>query len=77
LKQGLLLGVTSGTLAFALVMSGLAALNSSGLSSGIILNYELMGILAGSLIITGGGLGVISTALAVNRYLRLDVGQLH
>lgn len=77
LKQGLLLGITSGTLAFALVMSGLAALNSSGISSGIILNYELMGVLAGSLIITGGSLGVISTALAVNRYLRLDVGQLH
>tara|TARA_B110000444_G_scaffold222941_1_gene225209 strand:+ start:576 stop:1460 length:885 start_codon:yes stop_codon:yes gene_type:complete len=77
LKQGLLLGVSSGTLAFAIVISGLAALNSSGITSAIILNYELMGILAGSLIITGGSLGIISTALAVNRYLRLDVGQLH
>ena len=33
--------------------------------------------MAGTLIVLGGLLGIISTTLAVNRYLHLDIGRLH
>ena len=77
LKQGFLLGVTSGLLAFAFVVTALALLKGPLGTSAILLEYKTLSILAGGLIFLGGGLGVISTALAVNRYLRLDVSKLH
>ena len=77
LKQGLILGVTSGLLSFSFITVALALLKSPLGSEAVILEFTTMGVLAGGLITLGGGLGVLSTALAVNRYLRLDVGQLH
>jgi cell division transport system permease protein len=77
LKQGFILGVSSGLLSFAFITAALALLKSPLGSEAVILDVTTMGMLAGGLVVLGGGLGVISTALAVNRYLRLDVGQLH
>ena len=77
LKQGFILGVSSGLLSFAFITSGLGLLKSPLGTEAVILDVTTMGMLAGGLVALGGGLGVISTALAVNRYLRLDVGQLH
>ncbi|PCJ81646.1 MAG: hypothetical protein COA49_03815 [Bacteroidetes bacterium] len=77
LKQGFILGVTSGLLAFALVITALALLKGPLGTASILLEYDSLAILAGGLVAIGGGLGMISTALAVNRYLRLDVNKLH
>ena len=77
LKQGFLLGVTSGLLSFAFITLALALLKVPLGSSAVILEPTSLGILAFGLVALGGALGTLSTALAVNRYLRLDVGQLH
>ena len=77
LKQGFLLGVTSGLLSFAFITLALALLKGPLGSTAVILEPAALGILASGLVALGGVLGVLSTALAVNRYLRLDVGQLH
>ncbi len=77
IKQGLLLGVTSGFLSLALIMSGLTLLRSYSPEVSISLTIEFIGIMATGLTATGGLLGIISTTLAVNRYLRLDIGRLH
>jgi cell division transport system permease protein len=77
LKQGFILGVTSGLLSFAFITVALALLKGPLGSAAVILEPTTLGILAIGLITLGGVLGILSTALAVNRYLRLDVGQLH
>lgn len=77
ISQGLLLGVTSGLLAFALLIGALSALKAYSFESAILLSNNLIAILAGTLIVLGGLLGIISTTLAVNRYLHLDIGRLH
>lgn len=77
INQGLLLGITSGLLAFALLMGGLTLLKAYAFESAILLSSNIIATLAGSLIILGGLLGIISTTLAVNRYLHLDIGRLH
>ena len=77
LKQGLVLGVSSGLLAFTLIVLALAILKDPLDSTAFLLEPLYLIYIAGGLSLLGGFLGVISTALAVNRYLRLDVGQLH
>jgi cell division transport system permease protein len=77
INQGLVLGITSGLLAFALLMGGLAGLKTYAFESAILLSNDLIAIMAGTLIVLGGLLGIISTTLAVNRYLHLDIGRLH
>jgi|TARA_B110000444_G_C18832089_1_gene593780 cell division transport system permease protein len=77
LKQGLVLGVSSGLLSFALIIFSLALVKGSIGSTALFLEIESLIYIASGLTLLGGLLGVISTALAVNRYLRLDVGRLH
>lgn len=77
ISQGLILGITSGLLAFALLMGGLAGLKAYAFESAILLSNEIVAIMAAVLIALGGLLGIISTTLAVNRYLHLDIGRLH
>lgn len=77
INQGLILGITSGLLAFALLMGGLAGLKAYAFESAILLSGEIVVIIAAVLIALGGLLGIISTTLAVNRYLHLDIGRLH
>ena len=77
IKQGMLLGITSGFLALAFIMSGLTVLKSYSPEASINLTVEFIGLMAGGLTTIGGLLGIISTTLAVNRYLRLDLGRLH
>ena len=77
LKQGLVLGVSSGLLSFALIIFSLALVKGAIGSTALFLEIEYLIYIASGLTLLGGLLGVISTALAVNRYLRLDVGRLH
>ena len=77
IKQGLILGVTSGFLSLAIIMAGLTLLRSYSPGASITLTIEFISAMAGGLVLIGGLLGIISTTLAVNRYLRLDIGQLH
>ena len=77
IKQGVLLGITSGFLSLAIIMSGLTVLKSYSPEASISLTLEFIVAMAGGLTLLGGLLGVISTSLAVNRYLRLDLGKLH
>lgn len=77
IKQGLILGITSGFLSLAIIMTGLTLLKSYSPGASISLTLEFIGIMGGGLTLVGGLLGIISTTLAVNRYLRLDLGRLH
>ena len=77
IKQGVLLGVTSGFLSLALIMGGLTLLKSYSPEASISLTTEFIGVMTVGLTLTGGLLGIVSTTLAVNRYLRLDLGKLH
>ena len=52
-------------------------LKSYSPSASISLTLEFIGIMGGGLTLIGGLLGIISTSLAVNRYLRLDLGRLN
>ena len=77
IKQGLLLGISSGFLSLAIIMGGLTLLKSYSPEASISLTLEFIALLGSGLTTIGGLLGVISTTLAVNRYLRLDLGRLH
>lgn len=77
IKQGVLLGVTSGFLSLALIMGGLTLLKSYSPEASISLTTEFIGVMTAGLTLTGGLLGIVSTTLAVNRYLKLDLGKLH
>lgn len=77
IKQGVLLGVTSGFLSLALIMGGLTLLKSYSPEASISLTTEFIGVMTAGLTLTGGLLGIVSTTLAVNRYLSLDLGKLH
>ena len=77
IKQGVLLGVTSGFLSLALIMGGLTLLKSYSPEASISLTTEFIGVMTAGLTLTGGLLGIVSTTLAVNRYLRLDLGKLN
>ena len=77
IKQGVLLGVTSGFLSLALIMGGLTLLKSYSPEASISLTTEFISVMTAGLTLTGGLLGIVSTTLAVNRYLRLDLGKLH
>ena len=70
-------GITSGFLSLAIIMSGLTLLKSYSPDASINLTIEFIGIMGGGLTLVGGLLGILSTTLAVNRYLRLDLGKLH
>jgi hypothetical protein len=58
-------------------MSGLTLLKSYSPGTSISLTLEFIGMMGGGLTLIGGLLGIISTTLAVNRYLRLDLSRLH
>ena len=77
IKQGLLLGISSGFLSLAIIMGGLTLLKSYSPEAAISLTLEFIALMGAGLTTIGGLLGVISTTLAVNRYLRLDLGRLH
>ena len=77
IKQGLLLGISSGFLSLAIIMGGLTLLKSYSPEASISLTLEFIAFMGAGLTTIGGLLGVISTTLAVNRYLRLDLGRLH
>ena len=77
IKQGVLLGITSGFLSLAIIMSGLTLLKSYSPGASISLTLEFIAAMASGLTLIGGLLGVVSTTLAVNRYLRLDLDRLH
>lgn len=77
IKQGMILGIASGFLSLAIIMSGLTLLKSYSPGASISLTLEFIGIMCGGLTLIGGLLGIISTSLAVNRYLRLDLGRLN
>ncbi len=77
LNQGLVLGISSGLLSFALIVLALSFLKGPLGSTAFLLEPLYLIYIAAGLTFLGGFLGVLSTALAVNRYLRLDVGQLH
>ena len=77
LNQGLVLGISSGLLSFALIVLALSVLKGPLGSTAFLLEPLYLIYIAAGLTFLGGFLGVLSTALAVNRYLRLDVGQLH
>ena len=62
---------------FKTAPAGLTLLKSYSPDSSISLTLEFIGIMGGGLTLVGGLLGIVSTALAVNRYLRLDLGRLH
>lgn len=71
--QGLLLGATSGLLAFA---GTLALLTWFQAQLGT-LSWPWIGALAGAFVATGSLLGAGFSSVAVNRYLRADLSQLH
>ena len=77
IKQGVLLGVTSGFLSLALIMGGLTLLKSYSPEASVSLTTEFIGVMTAGLTLTGGILGIVSTTLAVNRYLKFDLGKLH
>jgi len=77
IKQGLLLGISSSFLALATIMGGLTLLKSYSPEASISLTLEFIALMGAGLTTIGGLLGVVSTTLAVNRYLRLDLGRLH
>lgn len=77
IKQAVILGIASGFLSLAIIMSGLTLLKSYSPGASISLTLEFIGIMGGGLTLIGGLLGIISTSLAVNRYLRLDLGRLN
>ena len=77
IKQGLLLGISSGFLSLAIIMGGLTLLKSYSPEASISLTLEFIALMGAGLTTIGGLLGVVSTTLAVNRYLRLDLGRLH
>ena len=71
--QGLMLGATSGLLAFA----GTLALLTWFQGQLGTLTLPWMGALAGVFVVTGSLLGAGFSSVAVNRYLRADLSQLH
>ena len=73
LMQGMLLGSTSGLLAFSGTL-GLLTWFQGQLG---ILSYAWIGAMAGMFVFAGGLLGAGFSSVAVNRYLRADLSQLH
>ena len=71
--QGLMLGATSGTLAFAGTL-GLMTWFQGQLGT---LSVTWLGALALAFVLTGSLLGAGFSSIAVNRYLRADLSQLH
>lgn len=71
--QGFMLGTTSGVLAFAGVM-GLMTMLKSQIGA---LEPALVGVAALGLVSVGALLGTVFSGVAVNRYLRADLSQLH
>ena len=71
--QGLLLGATSGLLAFAGIL-GLMTWFQAQLGT---LTLPWMGMMACAFVLTGSSLGAGFSSFAVNRYLKADLSQLH
>jgi cell division transport system permease protein len=66
-----------GLLAFAVVMGLLAVFRAQAGNLGTTLVPQSVALLAGLLVVTGVGIGLISTTVAVNRYLRKRAEDLH
>ena len=77
LQQGAGYGAISGLLAFAVVMGLLAVFRAQAGNLGTTLVPQSVALLAGLLVVTGVGIGLISTTVAVNRYLRKRAEDLH
>jgi cell division transport system permease protein len=75
--QGLLYGVLSGTLAFATINALLYAAQWQGANISSLFTPIALLILWSLLLILGASLGSISTAIAVNRFLRKRLDTLH
>ena len=71
--QGLMLGATSGLLAFAGIL-GLMTWFQAQLGT---LTLPWIGLMAGVFVMTGSVLGAGFSSFAVNRYLKADLSQLH
>ena len=71
--QGLMLGATSGLLAFAGIL-GLMTWFQAQLGT---LTLPWMGLMANVFVLTGSILGAGFSSFAVNRYLKADLSQLH
>lgn len=75
--QGLLYGVLSGTLAFAAINALLYAAQWQGANISSLFTPIALLMLWSLLLILGASLGSISTAIAVNRFLRKRLDTLH
>ena len=71
--QGLLLGASSGLMAFAGTM-GILTTFQAQLGA---MSMPWIGVLAATFVAVGGLLGATFSSFAVNRYLRADLSQLH
>ena len=71
--QGLLLGATSGLIAFAGTMGVLTTFQAQ-LGA---MSMPWIAVLAATFVAVGGLLGATFSSFAVNRYLRADLSQLH
>ena len=77
IRQGLLYGVLSASLAFASINGLLFAVQWHNTSLAAFFSPLTLLILWGILLVLGGTLGGISTAVAVNRFLRKRLDSLH
>ena len=77
IRQGLIYGVLSGSLAFATINALLFAVQWQSDSISVFFTPLTLLILWGALLLLGATLGGISTAVAVNRFLRKRLDTLH
>ena len=77
IRQGLIYGVLSGSLAFATINALLFAVQWQSDSISVFFTPLTLLILWGVLLLLGATLGGISTAVAVNRFLRKRLDTLH
>jgi cell division transport system permease protein len=77
IRQGLVYGVLSGSLAFATINALLLAVQWNNASISVFFTPLILLILLGILLVLGVTLGGISTTIAVNRFLRKRLDTLH
>lgn len=77
IKQGLVFGLISGSLAFAAINGILSGVKIQNASLFEVFTPIILAGLWGILLFLGAFLGVISTAIAVNRFLRKRLDTLH
>jgi cell division transport system permease protein len=77
IKQGLIVGLISGSLAFAAINGILSGMKIQNASLMEVFTPTILAVLWGMLLFLGAFLGGISTAIAVNRFLRKRLDTLH